>query len=89
MTDPIRKRSNDFTETEVDGEVIVLHLGTGDFFSLTGTGREIWRLIDGTRDREAVLAALAAGYETEETGMAGEVDGFLSELRNAGLLGDG
>jgi len=75
-----------FAETAIDGEVVVMPLDTGDFFSLTATAAAIWRLIDGTRDRAQLLGALAAEYGAEPSAIAAEVDAFLAQLRSAGLV---
>lgn len=83
------KDSARYAETKIDDETVVMSLETGDFFSLTGTAQAIWRLLDGTRDRAAILAALAADYEAPETVIAAEYDAFVAELHAAGLLAPG
>jgi pyrroloquinoline quinone biosynthesis protein D len=82
----ITKAQGRFSETEIDDEIVVMNLESGDFFSLTGTAREIWRLIDGTRDRAGLIAALAADYGIDGAAVATDVDEFLAELAAAGLL---
>jgi pyrroloquinoline quinone biosynthesis protein D len=75
-----------YSETEIDGEVVVMSLSSGDFFSLTDTAREIWRLIDGSRDRAALLAALTAEFEADPAEIAADLDPFLDQLAAAGLI---
>ena len=75
-----------FVETAIEDEVVVMRLADGDFFSMEGTARAIWRLIDGTRDRDAILAALREAYDAPADTLAAELDGFLAELREAGLI---
>ena len=86
MNDVLKKAEDRFNETAIDDEVVVMNLDSGDFFSLTGTAGSIWQLIDGSRDRAAVLAALAAEYGVEPDEIAGDLDAFLAQLREAGLL---
>ena len=90
MTDiaALTKRSDRFTEADIDQEIVVMRLDNGEFFSLAGTSAEIWRLIDGTRDRAALLAALTARFEGDEPAIAADVDEFLAQLRETGLLAD-
>lgn len=83
---PLAKAAGRFSETAIDDEVVVMNLDTGDFYSLTGTARAIWDLIDGTRTRADVLAALAAQYGGSADAMAAELDAFVGDLRGAGLL---
>lgn len=85
----IAKLADSFAETEIDDEIVLMRLDTGEFFSLTGTGREIWRLIDGARDRRELIAALTARFEGDEAEVARDVDEFLAQLSGAGLLAGG
>ena len=86
MTAAISKRSHAFSETEIDGEVVVMNLDRGDFFSLSGTAAAIWPLIDGQHDRAALIAAMTAEYGGEPGAVAADVDAFLAQLGAAGLI---
>jgi len=86
MSAPIAKCTDAFTETEIEGEVVVMDLARGDFFSLTGTAAAIWQRIDGSRSRDALIAELAAEYEVSTDEMAADVDAFLAQLGAAGLI---
>lgn len=86
MTRVLAKAIHRFSETTIDDEVVVMNLDSGDFFSLTGTAREIWLLIDGTRDRAALLAELATERQDHTLEIASDLDAFLIELTEAGLL---
>ena len=76
-----------FVETVIEQETVIMLLESGDFLSLEGTARAVWEAIDGTRDRDAVLALLAARYGVAPETIAPEVDAFVAELGSAGLLG--
>ena len=89
MTQPLTKDPSGFAETRIDDEIVVMNLSSGDFFSLRDSGAAIWDLIDGTRDRSAVLAALVRDYDAAESDLAAELDAFLAELRGNGLLSGG
>jgi pyrroloquinoline quinone biosynthesis protein D len=82
----LSKISEAFSETEIDDEIIVMSLDKGDFFSLIGTSAEIWKLIDGTRDRDALVAELAAIYSADASEIGSDVDAFLLELSSAGFI---
>jgi len=82
------KRNDRFTEADIDDEIVVMRLDNGEFFSLSGTSAAIWRLIDGSRDRRALVAALTADYGAEESEIAADVDALLVQLRDTGLLAD-
>lgn len=84
----IQKRADRFSETDIDEEIVVMRLDNGEFFSLSGTAAATWRLIDGTRDREALLAALTDEFEGDRSTMSADVDEFLGRLKEIGLLVD-
>lgn len=84
----LEKHSDRFTEADIDSEIVVMRLDNGEFFSLSGTSAAIWRLIDGKRDRAALLAALREQFDGEQTSIAADVDEFLARLRETGLLVD-
>jgi len=80
------KQLNRFSETTVEGEVILLNLDDGAFFSLSGTAATIWPMIDGTRDREDLLAELGEVYDAPVPVIARELDAFLAQLGAAGFV---
>ncbi len=82
----LAKRPDRFAETDVDDEIVVMRLENGEFFSLAGTAAATWRLIDGTRDKAALVAALAAEYDADQATIATDVDEFLANLTEMGLV---
>lgn len=86
---PIRKLSGRFTEADIDDEIVIMRIDSGEFFGLSGTAAAAWRLIDGTRDRAALLSALAGEFGTAQNAIAADIDDLLARLRETGLLEDG
>ena len=86
MTGLLIKATDRFSETTIDDETVVMSLDSGDFFSLSRTARAIWLLLDGTRDRAALIGALIQQYGTARESITGEVDAFLAQLDQAGLI---
>jgi hypothetical protein len=82
----LSKVSGRFVETDIDSEIVVMRLDNGEFFSLAGTAAEVWRLIDGLRDRNALISALVADFDADEATIAADVDGLLEQLREIELL---
>ncbi|WP_379510354.1 PqqD family protein [Novosphingobium bradum] len=86
MTRPITRIEDNYVETEIDEETVLMRLSDGDFFSLDGTGRAIWQAIDGTRDRDGIVALLAERFEAPLATLVADVDRFLADLAGAGLV---
>lgn len=82
----ITKRLERLTEAEIDDEIVVMLIDKGEFFSLSGTAVAIWRKIDGTRDRSALIRELAAEFDVPEKEVAADVDEFLERLGGLGLI---
>ncbi|GAC1612429.1 MAG: hypothetical protein NVS3B27_03870 [Novosphingobium sp.] len=89
MSSALVKCADRFVETEIDGETVIMELQSGDFFSLSGSALSIWQLIDGTRDRPSLVAAVAAEYQVAEAELAGEIDAFVADLKAAKLVEGG
>ncbi|MEP7316317.1 MAG: PqqD family protein [Sphingomicrobium sp.] len=82
----LTKQNDRLTETEIDDEIVVMHLDTGEFYSFTGTAAAIWRLIDGTRCGAEVAGSLSNDYDRGKTDISIEVDQFIAELKELGLV---
>ena len=84
----LNKAAGSYAETAIDDEIVVMSLASGDFFSLTGIARDIWLRIDGTLDRDGLVADLALEYGVPETTVGADVDAFIVQLRDAGFLAE-
>lgn len=84
----LTKLESAFSETRIDDEIVVMVLDSGEFLSIAGTGADIWTKIDGTGDRASLIAALSGEYDAPEDEIALDVDAFLAELIEAGLIAE-
>jgi Coenzyme PQQ synthesis protein D (PqqD) len=89
MTAPLVKCPEAYSETAIDGEIVLLSLARGTFYSLTGTAAAIWPLIDGTRSRNAMLEQLAEDHAAAPEAIAADLDAFLAQLTEAGFVAGG
>ena len=81
-----RKRTENYAETKVDDEILLVDLDGGELFSLSGTAAAIWELIDGTRDETAILSQLARSYAIEAEAVREEIGQFVADLERAALI---
>lgn len=82
----IRKSAEQFAETRIDDEVVLMHVDTGHFHALKATGLAIWDLIDDSRDEAAISAELQQRFDVDPAECDREVARFVGELRGAGFL---
>ena len=73
----------------IDGEAILIHLGTGTYYSLDGVGAEVWGLLAAGADRETMLAAAGQRYDGDPTEVERGLASLVGELLREGLLVEG
>ncbi len=64
----------------IDGEAIMLHRGSGTYFSTDGVGGLIWQWIGEGRSRSRTLAALTEKFAAPQSEIQGALDSFLADL---------
>ena len=66
--------------------MIIIHLLVGSYYSLTGTGADIWASIANGRGRAETLAVLEQRYDADATLLADAVDDLVERLAEEELL---
>jgi len=74
-------------ETIVD-EVVILDQIAGSYFSLTGTGSQIWALLVQAVPPEEIALALAPRFDAPEGEVARAVHALVAELARHEILAD-
>jgi hypothetical protein len=69
----------------VEGEVILIQLDTGNYYSLRGSGAEIWALLDRGGSAPRIAAELRSHY-TDDGTIAEAVHGLLGRLAEEDLI---
>ena len=70
----------DVIAESVDGEVIVINLNSGAYYSSDGVGEEIWRRLVGQANPADILQSLSARCGLDESAIRDEVAGFIQQL---------
>ena len=73
---------------EIEGQVVIGHLGTGASFALEGVAADMWRALAATGDPEAVVRQLVLSYDVDAASLTKDVTAFVADLRANGLLVD-
>jgi Coenzyme PQQ synthesis protein D (PqqD) len=73
----------------IDGETILIHLGTGTYYSLDGAGAEVWRLVLDGVPGDALAAAMQIRYDADPKLVGTTVASLVDELVAEGLLVSG
>ena len=68
---------------------MLLHLKSGDYFTVNGVGLRIWELADGSRSEERIAADLARRFEVSADAALQDVRSYCRSLEKAGLMDRG
>jgi hypothetical protein len=85
------RRLHDVILREIAGEVFLVPIrgrlaDLQELFVLNSVGEWIWERLDGTQSADALAGGLAAAFEVTAEEARADVDGFVRELAEAGLL---
>lgn len=73
----------------LEGEAVLLHMDTKDYFRLNDTAAFVWKHLERGRGRDEILAELLAAFDVEEAEAAAELDRLLAELASRKLVAEG
>ena len=76
----------DVVHETLDGEVVVVNLRNGRYYSLIDTACEIWTYLVNGLTPESILAELKDRYSDPSGDMGRKLSVFLDELTQEGLL---
>lgn len=78
--------SKDVVFREIDGEVVLLNLGTGIYFGLNETGARVWNLIGEHRSLRRVLESMALDYDVPSASLEKDILQLVDQLCENKLL---
>ena len=76
----------DVVAESIDGEVIIINLNSGAYYSSLGTGGAIWEALVANHSIDETLDLLAAHYERPRSEIEAEVTHFVAQLLDEALL---
>jgi len=80
--------SPEVTSVELDGERVLLHIASGEYFGLNALGARIFELAEEQPTLEDIIAAIHADHRdsTSREQIQADVQAFLAEMREYDLL---
>jgi hypothetical protein len=79
-------RSETLLYSEVDGDVTMMSVDTGRYYSLTHVGARIWALIDRPITGRAICDRLVREYRVDRTQCEDEVLRVLRQMADEGVV---
>lgn len=82
--------SSEITYAELEGEALVLHVATGQYYGLNKLGLDILELAKGSITYEALVEQLLERYDVPSEQLSADLESFLQDLEKRSLvkLGD-
>lgn len=71
---------------DIEGEAVLLDLASGQYFGLNEVGTRFWQHARELDDVDAIVARLLEEFEVEESVLEDDLEGFIGEMSEAGLL---
>ena len=85
----VRIRDDDVQWRRMGDEVVILDLRSARYFSLNETGTRLWSLIVAGASAERLVEELVEAWEVERAAAERDVEAFLADLRDRGLVASG
>ena len=86
MSDWIVARRAGLSETELDGELLGLHVERGTCYGFNGTATRIWKMIEQPIRLAALRDALVRDYDVDADTCEADLRELLRELEQDGLV---
>jgi hypothetical protein len=84
--DTIISKGQQHVETLADGEVVLMHVESGRFFTLSGTGRRFWELLDKPMAIDALADRLTEEFEVGKAECVNDLLALCERLEARNLI---
>jgi hypothetical protein len=86
MTTELRLRDNDLAWRTVDDEMIAIDVRDSTYLTANDSGALLWSALAAGTTRDELASNLVAAYGIDADTAAADVERFLTDLRERGLL---
>lgn len=80
-------RAKDMLSTELDQETVLMSIDAGAYFGLAGPARSIWEKLEKPLTFSDLVDKLVLEYNVTPEACAEDLQGFLAQMEQEGLLG--
>ena len=79
-------RSDKMLSTELDQETVLMSIDAGAYYGMAGPARSIWEKLEKSMTFSQLVELLVKEYAISNEICAADLQGFLSEMEDEGLL---
>lgn len=70
---------------EIDGDLVMMNIGQGEYYGITGVGSRIWELLATPATVADIVRVICTEYDVEEAQCQADTQAFVEELIKLGL----
>ncbi len=86
MSSNFQINQSNIVHQTIEGEVVIINLNTGDYYSLVNVGVRIWNLLEKTTTIEYIVNTLNIEYISDGVNIEEIVTQFINELKKESLV---
>lgn len=87
LNGPFAPNRDDVVAKTIDGELIIIRLSDGTYYSMDGAGARTWGLIERHQDLPTMVDVISRWYDVAPAILERDLATLLAELREEGLIG--
>lgn len=86
ILDQVVRRKCDLIESEIDGEIVALHVDSGMCFGFNSTATRVWNLIEAPKSVGHIRKELMAEFNVDAETCDRQLSDLLEDLKKNGLI---
>jgi hypothetical protein len=79
-------RNPDLIATDMDGDTVMMSIERGEYYGVSGVGTRIWELLETPKTVAQIIASLCAEFEVDEATCQADVERFIQDLVDNGMI---
>lgn len=79
-------RNNDVSWKKLEEKCILLHLISGNYYTLNKIGRFLWESLDGVKKLEEICEEIVAHYHIDQETVQKDISEIIQDLYKEGLI---
>ena len=84
--DTVVNRNKDLDATDMDGELVMMDIDKGKYYSINSVGSRIWELIENPLSVNEVISILLKEFDVDEKTCTDTVLDFLNGIHNEEII---
>ncbi|NEP40200.1 MAG: PqqD family protein, partial [Okeania sp. SIO2H7] len=85
-TERFQINSPKVVQETIEGEVVIVNLDKGDYYSLLNTGADIWSAIEKGNSTTEIIAEMTERYEGDRKTIETAVNSLITQLREEEII---